>query len=126
MAQATGIENVAFKGNLTAIVKQDAACAALFVILVNTGLHVSSLVPGLVQHGRGMPADADCQGVVQRLVVVHIGAKCGEVQIQPYAFAPVLACRVHSEPGMKALWGQRAEQHGSGTGRIWDLSLIHI
>jgi len=74
VAQATGIENVAFKGDLTAIVKQHTARAALIVVPVNTGLHGSRLPRGLVQHGRGMPADPHDQGTVQRLVVVHIVA----------------------------------------------------
>lgn len=79
-AQSAGVENVAFKRDLTAIVKEHTACAALIVVPVHTGLHVISLVigsraaSGVVQHGRGVRSDPDRQGFAQRLVVIHISA----------------------------------------------------
>jgi len=73
-AQATGVHYLAVKGNLAAVVEQDAARAVLVVIPVHACLHGTTLVLGRTQYDRGVPADADGDGKAERLVVVHIGA----------------------------------------------------
>ena len=113
-AQATGIENVAVKGNLAAVIKQHAARAALIVVSVNTCLHGVRLPPGLVQHSRGMPPDPHGQCLSQRLVIINIGAQSRHVQVQPHVVAPVLVSGMGAKPRHKIAWGQRAEQHRPG------------
>jgi 1-acyl-sn-glycerol-3-phosphate acyltransferase len=64
-----------------------------------------------VKHRRGVLADPDLDGTSQSFVVVHIGAKCGQVQIQSYTLACVLICRARAEPGVEVLGGEGGEQH---------------
>lgn len=63
VAQAAGIEHVAVKGDLAAVVKQHAARAALIVVPVHAGLHGIMLVPGQAQYRRGVRADPDGDGM---------------------------------------------------------------
>ena len=78
---------------------------------MHAGLHGLRLVPSEVKHGRGVLADPDLDGKSQSFVVVHIGAKCGQVQIQSYTLAGVPICRARTEPGVDVRGGKCAEQH---------------